>query len=91
MTNEMMKMPANCTLLDEDELHAVDGGAVSAKAVLAVGAIGAALCVGIVVLRSLLNGGLDGLIHDSINAGQNFIDGSESAGKDILDAITPNT
>lgn len=91
MKNETMKLPANCALLDKNELHAADGGALSdaGKAMLALGAIGAALCVGAVVLRSLLNGGLDGLIRDSINAGQSFIDGSESAGKEILGAITP--
>lgn len=92
MNNETMKLPTNCALLDENDLAAVDGGALSgtAQTVLTVGVIGAAVCVGVALLSNLFGGGLRGLIDSSVNAGQDFIDGSLSAGQDILDAITPN-
>lgn len=88
MKNEMMKLPANCAMMSEDEMQYVDGGfELNAKVVAAGVAI---LAVGAMCLNmfSWFTGGRDtNFIQDSMNFGANFINGSVNAGQNFLNGL----
>lgn len=89
-----MKRPANCAMMNDDEMMNVSGGSAietAFKAVVAVGGAGILLCVAGVAARGILSifnpNGVDGAISDSVNAGGNFIDGSLNAGQNFLNKL----
>ena len=84
--NKTMKLPADCTLMTEEEMMYTDGGSAAETA------LKAALVVGSNVARGILSilggeGGLDGAIDSSVDAGKGFIDSALSAGQDWLDSM----
>ena len=86
--NTNINLPANCSVMTEDEMAYVNGGfELDAKAV----AIGVAVvAVGAMGLNMLLwaTGNSDtNFIQDSISFGQNFINGSLEVGQGILDGM----
>ena len=93
--NKTMKLPADCTLMTEEEMMYTDGGSAAEtalKAALVVGGAIALLVVGSNVARGILSilggeGGLDGAIDSSVDAGKGFIDSALSAGQDWLDSM----
>lgn len=89
-----MKLPANCEMMNDDEMMNVSGGSAietAFKAVVAVGVSGVLLCVAGVAARGILSifnpNGVEGTISDSVNAGSNFIQGALDAGQDFLDGL----
>ena len=92
--NNNMKLPANCAMMNNDEMMNVSGGSAietALKAVVAVGGAGILLCVAGVAAKGILSifnpSGLDGAISDSVNAGNNFIQGALDAGQNFLDGL----
>ena len=90
--NKTMKLPADCTLMTEEEMMYTDGGAAAEtalKAVIALGGAAALLVVGSMAARAVLSifGGVDSAVEDSVDAGKNFIGGALSAGRDWLDTM----
>ena len=88
-----MKLPANCEMMNDDEMMNVSGGGAAETAVKAVVAIGGALAltgVAAVAAKGILSifGGDPGQwIQDSINGGKNFIDGSLNVGQNFLNKL----
>lgn len=88
-----MKLPANCEMMNDDEMMNVSGGSAIETAFKAVVAIGGAVAltgVAVVVAKGILSifGGDPGQwIKDSINGGKNFIDGSLNAGQNFLNKL----
>ena len=75
-------------------MNTIGGGDVletAGKAVVAVGVAGALLVVAGVAARGILGifhpRGVEGAIEDSINGGQNFIDGVVEKGQNFLDNL----
>lgn len=88
MKTNNMNLPANCSVLSEEEMLYINGGFQLNTKVIALGL--AVIAVGAMGLNMLswATGASDtNFIQDSINAGQNFIDGSVSAGQDLLDGM----
>ena len=83
-----LNLPANCSVLTDDEMMNVNGGfqldapkIIAGIATVAVGAIG-------VNLFKWFNGSSDtNFIQDSINFGQNFINGAVESGRAFLNAL----
>ena len=83
-----LNLPANCSVLTDDEMMNVNGGfqldapkIIAGIAAVAVGGIG-------VNLFKWFNGSSDtNFIQDSINFGQNFINGAVESGRAFLDAL----
>lgn len=88
-----MKLPANCEMMNDDEMMNVSGGSAietAFKAVIAIG--GAAALTGVAVVAakgilSIFSGDSGQWIQDSINGGKNFIDGSLNAGQNFLNKL----
>lgn len=88
-----MKLPANCAMMNDDEMMNVSGGSAietAFKAVIAIG--GAAALTGVVVVAakgilSIFGGDPGQWSQDSINGGKNFIDGSLNAGQNFLNKL----
>lgn len=88
-----MKLPANCEMMNDDEMMNVSGGGAietAFKAVVAIG--GAAALTGVAVVAakgilSIFSGDPGQWIQDSINSGKNFIDGSLNAGQNFLNKL----
>lgn len=88
-----MKLPANCEMMNDDEMMNVSGGSAietAFKAVVAIG--GAAALTGVAVVAakgilSIFSGDPGQWIKDSINGGKNFIDGSLNAGQNFLNKL----
>lgn len=90
MKNEMIQLPAACTLMNEDEMMNVDGGSAVETAVKAVVAIGGAVAltgVAAVAAKGILSIFNPGLIGGSISSGKNFIESAVSAGQDFLNKL----
>lgn len=91
--NNNMKLPANCAMMNDDEMMNVSGGGAVETAVKAVIAIGGAVAltgVAAVAAKGILSifGGDPGQwIQDSINGGKNFIDGALNAGQNFLNKL----
>lgn len=91
--NNNMKLPANCAMMNDDEMMNVSGGGAVETAVKAVIAIGGAVAltgVAAVAAKGILSifGGDPGQwIQDSINGGKNFIDGAVNAGQNFLNKL----
>lgn len=91
--NNNMKLPANCAMMNDDEMMNVSGGGAVETAVKAVIAIGGAVAltgVAAVAAKGILSifGGDPGQwIQDSINGGKNFIDSSLNAGQNFLNKL----
>ena len=91
--NNNMKLPANCAMMNDDEMMNVSGGSAietAFKAVIAIG--GAAALTGVAVVAakgilSIFSGDPGQWIQDSINGGKNFIDGSLNAGQHFLNKL----
>lgn len=82
-----LNLPADCTLLTEDEMLSATGGTAVetiAKAVVAVGVSAALLVVGGIAARGILSifGGVS-----SVSAGSNFIDIALASGQNFLDNL----
>lgn len=96
-TNDIIKLPANCTALTSQEQREATGGASAetvVKAVVALGVSGALLCVAGVAAGGVLGlfrgqGGLGAAIQDSMDRGRAFIDGALEAGRSLLDQLLP--
>lgn len=88
MKSNNMYLPANCSVISEDEMMYIDGGfelnpqtVVAGAAVIAVGAMG-------LNLLSWFTGNREtNFIQDAINFGQNFINGAVNAGNDFLNGL----
>lgn len=87
-----LNLPADCTLLTEDEMLSATGGTAVetiAKAVVAVGVSAALLVVGGIAARGILSifGGVSSAIDSSVSAGSNFIDSALASGQNFLDNL----
>lgn len=88
-----LNLPANCAMMNENEMLDTTGGSAAETAVKAVIAIGGAVAltgVAAVAAKGILSifGGNPGQwIQDSINSGKNFIDGSLNAGRNLLNKL----
>lgn len=88
-----LNLPANCAMMNDDEMMNVSGGSASEtafKAVIAIGGAAALTGVAVVAAKGILSifGGDPGQwIQDSINSGKNFIDGSLNAGQNFLNKL----
>ena len=88
-----MKLPANCEMMNDDEMMNVSGGSAietAFKAVIAIGGAAALTGVAVVAAKGILSifGGDPGQwIQDSINGGKNFIDGAVNAGQNFLNKL----
>lgn len=88
-----MKLPANCAMMNDDEMMNVSGGSAIETAFKAVIAIGGAVALtGVVVVAakgilSIFGGDPGQWSQDSINGGKNFIDGSLNAGQNFLNKL----
>lgn len=88
MKSNNMYLPANCSVISEDEMMYIDGGfeltapvVATGVAVIAVGAMG-------LNLLSWFTGNREtNFIQDAINFGQNFINGAVNAGNDFLNGL----
>ena len=91
--NNNMKLPANCAMMNDDEMMNVSGGSAietAFKAVIAIGGAVALTGVAVVAAKGILSifGGDPGQwSQDSINGGKNFIDGSLNAGQNFLNKL----
>ena len=91
--NNNMKLPANCAMMNDDEMMNVSGGSAIETAFKAVVAIGGAVAltgVAAVAAKGILSifGGDPGQwIQDSISGGKNFIDGAVNAGQNFLNKL----
>ena len=91
--NNNMNLPANCAMMNDDEMMNVSGGSVietAFKAVIAIGGAVALTGVAAVAAKGILSifGGAPGQwIQDSINGGKNFIDASLNAGQNFLNKL----
>lgn len=88
-----LNLPANCAMMNDDEMMNVSGGSTIETAFKAVVAIGSAVAltgVAAVAAKGILSifGGDPGQwIQDSINGGKNFIDGAVNAGQNFLNKL----
>lgn len=88
-----LNLPANCAMMNDDEMMNVSGGSAietAFKAVIAIGGAAALTGVAVVAAKGILSifGGDPGQwIHDSINSGKNFIDASLNAGQNFLNKL----
>lgn len=83
-----MNLPANCSLLTDDEMMNIDGGFELTAPVIAAGA--AVVAVGAMALNMLgwFNGSREtNFIQDTITFGQNFINGSLEFGQNLLNGL----
>lgn len=88
-----LNLPANCAMMNDDEMMNVSGGSAietAFKAVIAIG--GAAVLTGVAVVAakgilSIFGGDPGQWIQDSINSGKNFIDASLNAGQNFLNKL----
>lgn len=88
MKSNNMNLPANCSVISEDEMMYIDGGfeltapvVAAGVAVIAVGAMG-------LNLLSWFTGNREtNFIQDAMNAGANFINGAVNAGQNFLDGL----
>ena len=91
--NNNMKLPANCAMMNDDEMMNVSGGSAietAFKAVVAIGGAAALTGVAVVAAKGILSifGGNPGQwIQDSMTAGKNFIDASMAAGVKFLNKL----
>lgn len=91
--NNNMKLPANCAMMNDDEMMNVSGGSAietAFKAVIAIGGAAALTGVAVVAAKGILSifGGDPGQwIQDSINGGKNFVDGAVNAGQNFLNKL----
>ncbi len=91
--NNNMKLPANCAMMNDDEMMNVSGGSAietAFKAVVAIGGAAALTGVAVVAAKGILSifGGNPGQwIQDSVNDGKNFIDASLNAGQNFLNKL----
>lgn len=91
--NNNMNLPANCAMMNDDEMMNVSGGSAigtAFKAVIAIGGAVALTGVAAVAAKGILSifGGDPGQwIQDSINSGKNFIDSSLNAGQNFLNKL----
>ena len=88
-----LNLPANCAMMNDDEMMNVSGGSAIETAFKAVVAIGGAVAltgVAAVAAKGILSifGGDPGQwIQDSINGGKNFIDGAVNVGQNFLNKL----
>ena len=88
MKTNKVDLPANCSVISEDEMMYIDGGFELTAPIIAIGV--AVIAVGAIGLNRLswVNGDRDtNFIQESINFGQNFIDGAVNAGQSFLDGL----
>lgn len=91
--NNNMKLPANCAMMNDDEMMNVSGGSAietAFKAVVAIG--GAAALTGVAAVAakgilSIFSGNPGQWIQDSVNGGKNFIEASLNAGQNFLNKL----
>lgn len=77
--NNNMKLPANCAMMNDDEMMNVSGGSAIETAFKAVVAAKGIL--------SIFSGDPGQWIQDSVNGGKNFIDASLNAGQNFLNKL----
>ena len=88
-----LNLPANCAMMNDDEMMNVSGGSAietAFKAVVAIGGAAALTGVAVVAAKGILSifGGDPGQwIQDSINGGKNFIDGAVNVGQNFLNKL----
>ena len=88
-----LNLPANCAMMNDDEMMNVSGGSAietAFKAVIAIGGAAALTGVAVVAAKGILSifGGDPGQwIQNSINSGKNFIDASLNAGQNFLNKL----
>lgn len=88
-----MKLPANCAMMNDDEIMNVSGGSAIETAFKAVVAIGGAVAltgVAAVAAKGILSifcVDPGQWIRDSMAGGQRFLDGAMNAGQSLLDRL----
>ena len=88
MKTNNFNLPANCSVISEDEMMYIDGGfELNAKTIVAGIAAIAVGAIGLNMFSWFTSNRDTNFIQDSINFGQNFINGSVNAGQSFLDGL----
>lgn len=83
-----MNLPANCSVISEDEMMYIDGGFELSAPVIAAGvAVIAVGAMGLNMLSWATGNRETNFIQDSITLGQNFINGSLEIGQGTLNTL----
>lgn len=88
-----LNLPANCAMMNNDEMMNVSGGSAIETAFKAVVAIGGAVALtGVAAVAakgilSIFSGNPGQWIQDSVNGGKNFIEASLNAGQNFLNKL----
>lgn len=91
---ETMKLPANCAMMNEDEMLTAEGGnavTIAAKAVIAIGGAAALTGVAFVAAKGILSifnpNNYGDIIDSSVSGGKNFIDNAVESGRNFLNNL----
>ena len=88
MNTNKMNLPANCSMITEDEMMYIDGGFELNAPVIAAGAAVVAVgAMGLNLLSWFTGNRETNFIQDFMNAGANFINGAVNAGQNFLNTL----
>lgn len=88
MKTNNMNLPANCSVIAEDEMMNIDGGFELTAPVVAAGVAVVAAGAAALNMLSWFTGNREtNFIQDSINFGQNFINNAVNAGQNFLNKL----